>query len=436
MDLFRPFKKKVEYVEKPVLLNNKNQEIIHQSMELVKAYVVTKNEIIKKQQNKINDLDQYADSVCTKTVLDWRNALYSARDIKKPNRFELLDLFAELKLDAFLDAAVNIQKAMLKSIERQAKIDGVVDEKYTQLFNSYWYDTIMDGYVEADLQGFSVYEIQSIVKDGDIWNIGDLVQVPSKHVVPEYQSIKKQPYDYTVGDYSYANNDYIIEIIVENNRNLGKLSKLAPLLIYKKLAWGQWSQFLESYGIPSMVVKSPIKNTDKEVEFMEQLEELGGAIKMLLDSNDDVSFLQPNSTDAYQTFVQLINTCDETVANMVIGGSTLMKTGNNGSYALSSNQMDITILKRKNDLKLIERFTNNTLIPKLKRLGIIPIDLNIKFEFGDVEQLTRAEQIEIDSRLMQYYDMDIPYLNKKYNTTIIKSKFNTESPNNDTEIKE
>jgi hypothetical protein len=420
MDLFRPFKKKIEYIEKPVLLSNKNQEVIHQSMELVKAYVTTKNEIVKKQQSKIDGLDQYSDSVCTKTILDWRNALESARDIKKPNRYDLIDLYAELKLDAFLDSAVNIQKAMLKSIERQAKVNGENDDTYTKLFNSYWYDLIMDGYVEADLQGFSVFEIQNIVKDGEIWNIGDMVQVPSKHIVPEYSAIKTKPWDYTMGDYSYVNNDYIIEIIVENNRNLGKLSKLAPLLIYKKLAWGQWSQFLESYGIPSMVVKSAIKNTDKEVEFMEQLEELGGAIKMLLDTNDDVSFLQPSSTDAYQTFVQLINTCDETVANEIIGGSSLLKTGNNGSYALSNNHMGITVLKRKNDLKLIERFTNNTLIPQLKRLGIIPMDLDIKFEFGDVEQLTRAEQIEIDSRLLQYMDLNIDYLERKYNTKIDK----------------
>ena len=154
MDLFRPFKKKIEYIEKPVLLSNKNQEVIHQSMELVKAYVTTKNEIVKKQQSKIDGLDQYSDSVCTKTILDWRNALESARDIKKPNRYDLIDLYAELKLDAFLDSAVNIQKAMLKSIERQAKVNGENDDTYTKLFNSYWYDLIMDGYVEADLKAF------------------------------------------------------------------------------------------------------------------------------------------------------------------------------------------------------------------------------------------------------------------------------------------
>jgi len=408
---------KPEVVEKEViketLVDLSTQASYRQMMNVATTYIDKKTEVLDGQASLRKKLIEYSDNTTKKTIQDWRWSLTSARDINRPNRYDLLDLFVELRLDPFLDSVVNFQKSKLTSINRLVRDENgkeLVDE--TKLFNGAWFDQIISAYVDATLQGFNVLEIDSIIKDRGLFTINKITTIPSKNVIPEKQLIKQNQYSDSI-TYSYDGNDYIIEIIIDNNRNLGILSKLAPYLIYKKLAVNSWALFTENYSIPGLIIKTPIQNPDKELQLMNQLDNMGQAIKMVMDTNDEFEYLQPNSQDVYQTFKELIQMVNDQISNQVIGGTLLFSGGQGGSYALSNTHESVSALKTKADLKDIERFVNTYLIPQLKRLGLLKNE-NISFEFQYEEYLTMASRAEIDARMMPFYTFDKDYLEKTY----------------------
>jgi phage gp29-like protein len=207
---------------------------------------------------------------------------------------------------------------------------------------------------------------------------------------------------------------------------LGILSRLAPWILFKTLAFKSWGIYTETYALPNMVWKTPIKDKAKNDEFMETIKNLGNNVKILLDKEDDFELIQPSSTDAYQTFAQLIDVVDTTIANEICGGALLFKSGSGGggggSYGLSATHEEVSKLKTKSDLSEIARYVNSFLIPKLKRLGLIKPNYNCMFSFSDTENLTRQELITILTPVMQNFDVNKEWLEKALNIKIDNKK--------------
>ena len=422
LDIFK--RTEIVEVEKPTLLDSETQRSLTQLNNMATSYMKSKQDIIEQHKTYSNKVNQQADYVTKKTIKDWRTSLISARDIDKPNRYWLLDLYAELRLDPFLDAVVTFQKNKLTHIKRYMEDqNGNVDDKATKLFNEPWFDQVISGYVESALQGFDLLEINQIVLKKGMLTIDRLDEVPSKNVIPEFQLIKKDGYSYTSGTMPYANNDYIIEIINDNNRNLGILNKLAPYILWKKLSLSSWSNFIEDFGSPSMVIKTPIKNTDAEDELLASLENIGSSLKMVLDQNDDFELVQPDSNDVYQSFKEMIQQTDNVISNEIIEGTLLFQNGDGGSYNLSSTHESVSQLKTLADLKSIEKFVNQFLIPKLQRLGVLDNN-EYNFYFTPEEFLTMSARAEIDARILPYVNMTKDYLEDTYKVKIESMKEN------------
>lgn len=68
----------------------------------------------------------------------------------------------------------------------------------------------------------------------------------------------------------------------------------------------------------------------------------------------------------------------------------------------------------------MEHIINDILFPKLVNLGLIPE--GCKFEFDTSESLDIFQKFEIDKALLPFYELDVDYLNKTYNTEIIGTK--------------
>ena len=416
--LDRFIKKEIIEVEKKVLADNITQEYHQNLLASATSYMKTKEEVIKDYTSKSKKVNTYADSVEKKTIYDWRSALISARDIKNPNRYWLQDLFAELRLDPFLDSVVTYQKNKLTHIKRYVEDqNGILDEKASKLFNSPWFDQVIGSYVEATLQGFDLSEIDKIIKRKGEFTIDRIEQIPPKNVIPEQQKIKKDAYSNTSGLIDYSNDDYLIEIIINNNRNLGILSKLAPYLIWKKLAMASWSSWVEDFSQPSMIIKSVIKNTDKEAELLASLEDIGSSLKMVLDQNDEFELVQPITNDVYLSFQQLISQVDDVISNEIVGGSLLFKNDGGGSYNLGSIHDSISQLKTLADLKDIEKYVNQFLITKLQRLGLLE-NKDYNFYFTPEEFLTLGARAEIDARLFPYIIPTKEYIEETYKVPV------------------
>lgn len=377
--------------------NIEEQESIAHYRNVLTTYIEKRGSIIQQHSQAIKKLTQYEDSLAKKTILSWRQGLQSAKMIDYPNRWELLDLYVELRYDPFLDSLISFQKNKLKSISRRVKnADGSLNDNYTKLFNDAWMDQLISGFVESQLNGFHIFEIDEIIEMRGIYTINRLNDVPDKNVIPEFQELKKLQYS-TKGDYNYKNNKWVIELIYDNNRNLGILSRLAPYLLYKTLSMKSWAVFIEKYGLPGIIMKTPIVDKAKKNELSEQIKSIASEFSAILEKEDDLQLLEPSNVDAYKTFKEMIELVDRTAANEIIGGSLLFTgTQEGGSYALSKSHEDVSDMRTKSDLKEIERYVNSFLLSKLKKLGVIKPDADIYFEFNYEEyisQTTRAAMI-------------------------------------------
>ena len=422
------FKPKVKVIKEPTLADVETQHDYRQLLNTATSYIKSKEEVVEAFKSKSRKLNQYADTTTKKTIQDWRLALQAARDYANPNRYLLFDLFAELRLDPFLDSVVSYQKNKLTHIRRTVTDDkGNVDEVATKVFNSSWFDTLINGFVESQLNGFKVFEINQIVKNKGIWTIDRLNAVNDKHVLPEFQKIKVDAVSNNSQLLSYANDDYVIEIVNNDNRDLGKLSKLAPYMLWKKLAYQSWSNFIEDFSSPSMIIKTPVKNTDKENELLSTLENIGSSLKMVLDEHDDFQLVQPDNTDVYKVFQEMIKQVDDAIANEIVGGTLLFRNGGGGSYNLGSIQQSVSELKTAADLREIEKYTNQFLFQKLINFGVLK-NSEYYLHFDPQEYISVTAKSEIIRGLAPFYDLDVDFVNDYLKVKINGAK--NELPNN------
>jgi phage gp29-like protein len=144
---------------------------------------------------------------------------------------------------------------------------------------------------------------------------------------------------------------------------------------------------------------------------------MGQAIKMVMDTNDEFEYIQPNNQDVYQTFKELIQMVNDAISNEIVGGTLLFSGGQGGSYSLSNTHEAVSSLKTKADLKDIERFVNTFLIPQLRRLGLVP-NKECYFEFQYEEYLTMGARSSIDAQLLPYYKFSKEYIEQTYKVKI------------------
>lgn len=356
------------------------------------------------------------------TIAKWRESL---EYIEGSNNYTdpLYQIFRELYLDPHIQSTVLLRKSRITQLpfeiewkdETMEKEEDPIIESTYDFFNSKWFYDFLNFALDYMYEGYVALEITKVNNDSI-----NIEKIPFNHLKPRYGVFVKNKTDqYTNGikldQEPYSN--YVMEVF-NNRTDLGIYTKLVPLFLWSKNAHQSWSQFAEIFGMPIRIGKTVKQEPGERKKLFDMIKNMGASLSVLLDKEDDITFLSNSNSDAFNVYNELIKVCNDEINKLILGATMVNSDGSSYSQSqVHQLQFDSLI---KQDILATEHIVNNILIPKLENLGIIPEGL--KFEFDTSESLDIFQKFEIDKALIPYYELDIDYLNKMYNTSIIGSK--------------
>lgn len=361
--------------------------------------------IIRQREGLVRKIVPKAISRVRKDMDSWRRALRQADSIERPRRRELMDLYADVMLDALLTSQIEQRIGRTLSAEFSLKdTAGKVDEEPTRILSeAVWFPLLLRYMLESVFYGHSLVEFSASEVSGL-----EVTLIPRQNVVPEeglflFDSTADEGIRYRdMREYG----TYVLEF--GSPRNYGLLNKAVPHALFKKFAHSCWSELCEIYGIPPRYVKTNTQDPEMLDRAEQMLRDMGSAAYFIIDTTEEFQFANGVSTngDVYNNLISLCNSeMSLLVSGAQIGQDT--KNGNRSKEEISVKQL----VKYVNaDKRLMEDYMNSTVLPALFRLGILPDGL--RFSFNSEEDT--GQLWERTAQAMQYYEIDPDWIREKF----------------------
>jgi len=399
--------------------------------------VIDETKLSDDSGEKISIIEKSTMASWYRTPIDtkvWRDAL-SYKE-QNHNSYYLYQIFREILLDTHVQGVLQLRKSKQLGMPYYLKLNGEKNEELQTLFDKYWFHKFIDLSMDYIPNGISVIELLSFNFDG---SIKDLHEIPLKFIDSYDALFVKSPQSASVGltgldknnlsnDFIDYNNDplyspYIIEVF-KNRTDLGALADIAPLYIWKRSAQQAWATAAESFSTPIRIAKTSSGNAAHRNKLFKLVKDMGNSLSIVLDSTDDIQLIEQNKSDVSKIYDGLIQLCNFEISKRLLGGTLIMDSS--GSFKQGEvHQTQFDTISRE-DSVFLEHIVNDKLIPKMSALGLLP-NGNITFYYDKSEQLTLLEQFSIDSKFMEKFELDVNYLNQKYNTKILLNTDSTDS---------
>lgn len=350
--------------------------------------VIVNQVIVKAPQRKVYD------------VGDWRNALRSADSGRVKS---LYDLFDDVLIDGLLADAISKRiDAVLNSELTFLDKDGKEVEEIAAIMDTTDWEELLRQIMNERVYGRSGVEF-IYTPDGL-----HIAPIPPKHINLYNKCIvindtdeKGIPYE---GDSSL--------LVLGHERNYGLLLKATPYAIYKRGGFGDWSQWVELFGMPQRVGKYNAYDPESRKLLEQAMEQAGSAPYIIIPKEAEVETKEAGNGNgtSYNEFRQA---CNEEMLITILGQTLTTVQGENGARSLGEVHKEVEEGKNRSDMRFVQRVLNNRVLPMLEARGY-PVSGG-KFVFPQ-----SAEQLSV-SDIVQLSDiLPIPqsYLHEKYSIPI------------------
>lgn len=342
------------------------------------------------------------------TIDEYISALRQV-DSLTPNRTTLLRIYKRVMLDHDVTKGINKRIDRIKlskyNIYRTGTNDA--DETLTSMLETKWFMDALKIAMLSEFQGVKVIEVQEL-EDRKIKKLGE---VPMIHVDPWKQIIMKSPGD--LDGWKYAEpplSAYYIQC--GDAGEYGLLHILAPLVIYKSLAFQMWSDYGHKLGVPPRVLTR--KNAD-----VKRLKELEAIMKNMLSSNWAIIgaeeelklFEAQNMAGSKDIFDGMIARCRSGITGLILGEDGTTEKSGTGTFGSLKVMSEVSEEKHQADKQRLYFWINDELIPRLVMYGY-PMG-NHYFGWDEFQELSPKEVIDAVSKLSINYEFDVDALARR-----------------------
>mgnify|MGYP004670993387 CR=1 FL=1 len=366
--------------------NKKNITVIKTSK--ATEPVIVNQVIVKAPQRKVYD------------VGDWRNALRSADSGRVKS---LYDLFDDVLIDGLLADAISKRiEAVLNSELTFLDKDGKEVEEIAAIMDTTDWEELLRQIMNERIYGRSGVEF---IYTPDGFHVAPIppkhINLYNKCIVINDTDEKGIPYE---GDSSL--------LVLGHERNYGLLLKATPYAIYKRGGFGDWSQWVELFGMPQRVGKYNAYDPESRKLLEQAMEQAGSAPYIIIPKEAEVETKEAGNGNgtSYNEFRQA---CNEEMLITILGQTLTTVQGENGARSLGEVHKEVEEGKNRSDMRFVQRVLNNQVLPMLEARGY-PVSGG-KFVFPQ-----SAEQLSV-SDIVQLSDiLPIPqsYLHEKYSIPV------------------
>lgn len=317
-------------------------------------------------------------------VGDWRKALKSA-EFGRPK--QLFDLFDDVLLDGVLGDAVQKRiDAVTNSDLTFQGANGEAVEEMTDLVDSLAFEELLAEIVKAKMWGRSAVEFEF----GDAFRVHP---IPAKHISLHTRSILINDTDER--GISYEGDPFVL--VLGKERDFGLILKAAPLAIYKRGGFGDWSQWVELFGMPRRIGKYNVYDPESRKLMEEALARSGSAPYLITPIGTEIQTEQtnPGTGSSYDEFRKA---CNEEILVTILGQTMTTMQGDKGARSLGEVHKEVEEGKNRSDLRFVQRVLNEHVIPILEARGF-PVSGG-RFIFPDAaEPLSVADVVQLSDIL-------------------------------------
>lgn len=317
----------------------------------------------------------------------WKEAVESAEDTIRPNRYELYMLYHRIMEDDQLLAQVRTARFNIQMGDFEIRKGDVNHPDLVFLFDTPWFFKYLEFCVDTEMYGYSLIEPRA----GEDGLISEIQIMPREHVKPWTKELLLQPMD----ENGFVWDDSVLKgrlIGIGDPDDLGLLKAISKLIIRKDYNLGDWGRRNERYGIPFVYMKTASRDEKELQQKEEMLENFGASGWALIDDEDEIDIKEPvgNTGGGHVTFEKFLDYADKCIAFLVNGTTAssqqIAYAANASSQERQLNKYTLARMRR------IQYHINWELFPFLQKYFDYPLD-GAKFVFTDLEYNEEEEAI-------------------------------------------
>lgn len=335
------------------------------------------------------------------------------------NNTTLFELFERVLLDTHLSSV--IQQRILAVLAKPYHVKDAKGNlhKLDSSFQSEWVRNTIKYIIEAQMWGISVIEPVLFDSNG-IPTAVDLV--PRKNCRPRHGVIVAEVSDDPVKKGISYDVDELFPVLPYNG-DLGLLANAAQDVISLRINQSAWSEHIQLYTSPKMVVKTSVTDPTQINQLFESLQQMNRSTVTVMDKNDDFQMYVNYATNSpYPTFAQELK---DNITRLIIGQTMTTQSGASLSQAqVHQNTFDYIITS---DCTLVESIFNTIIIPRLYRLGATRLN-GARFAYDTTERVDITTKFNWLVQLTQNgYDVPADYVTDLTGIPVTPKSDNTNS---------
>ncbi|WP_418989257.1 phage portal protein family protein [Alistipes sp.] len=336
-------------------------------------------------------------------IEDYLSAIKEAESVDYPNNSRLIDMIEDALMDGHLSSVREKRQAAILRNRIEFLRDGKIDKRVNEQIRSPWFRNLLLDIIDADEYGNTLVQFR---RDGDWINYN---KIPRKHYNAVRRFIKTRQSD--IEGISF--DEYRHILLIGDPRSLGRLTKAALYVIYKRNSMSDFAAFIEKFGRP--FIEGEYDGYDEKIrrKLLDDLFRHSGGSVLVRPSGSKITLHDIASKgatgDLHKTFIQL---CDEEISKLYLGSTLTVEVGDKGTQALGTvhqeGQEDVAGLTKQWLLEVL----NYELTDILTDLGLRT--RGGEFAFAAPKTKNLAARANVDRTL---FDMGVSFPESYFNET-------------------
>lgn len=372
----------------------------------------------QEQSARMPDLERWVMPHRQVDMRDWEVAYNMARNIMRPDRSKLMDLYDSLLVDAHLASVM--ESRVLRVVRSKFKLvgrDGQARPELLALLEQQWFEDFLQYVAEAVFRGHTLIELGELAGPGQLKGV---TRIDPRNVLPYTGVVVRRQGEET--GYRFREEplrSYLIE--VGRPDELGILSQVAPVAVVKKYAIGSWSDYVEKFGIPARWVVSDNTSRERIKQLEEMMQQMVSSAYAVLQGQEKLEVMPTPGVDAHRVFDELISRMNSEISKRVLGqDGTSDNKDASGTYGSLKVLQGVAEDRHQADKASVLYVINNELLPRLTNLGY-PF-ANIRFQWDEFRDLSPMELVDAAAKLGPVFEIDPEFMSQRTGIKIIGIK--------------
>lgn len=329
-------------------------------------------------------------------IASFMSSYLSASAVDTYNRSRLYDIYASVLMDTHLTGVINKRMAGVRRMRVEFRRDSVPDDTVNERLRGPWFRRLTSDILWSKFWGFSLMQFYT-APDGGIGY--DLID--RKHYDPVRREILRYETDSTgIPVDQFAD----VLCVSEGDRDLGLLSRITPMVLYKRGNIGDWAQFCQVFGMPVREYTYDAGDEEARLKLLQDARRQGGNAVYIHPSDTTLRLVESGAksgtVDLYERFT---NMCNTEISVAVLGNTLTTDAKSTGTQALGTVHQQEEERLKEEDRDFVLDVLNYDMTGIFASLGIDTS--GGRFEYVEEKKVDKTEQIAVVEKL---HNMGLP----------------------------